>query len=65
MHNVSLTFISENNQTNQTYLLVICVYILLCVKCTREDTLTHILGASFIDDAMRYNMLMTLGTSTP
>ena len=28
--------------------------------CTSEDTLAHYLGALFIDDAMKHNMLITL-----
>ena len=28
--------------------------------CTREDTLTHYLGALFIDDVMRYNTLIKI-----
>ena len=29
--------------------------------CTREDTLTHNLGVLYIDDAMSYNSLTTVG----
>ena len=37
---MSLILISEYNQTYQTYRLVICVYILLCVN--REDLLVNL-----------------------
>ena len=30
--------------------------------CTREDKLAHYLGAPFIDDVMRYNILITIST---
>ena len=33
--NIPFKLISEYNQTNQTYRLVICVYILLCVNCVK------------------------------
>ena len=37
--NISYKLISEYNQTNQTYRLVICVYNLLCVKGNTKDLL--------------------------
>ena len=30
--------------------------------CTHEDKLAHYLGNRFIDDVMRYNMLITIST---
>ena len=34
--NIPFKLISEYNQTNQTYRLVICVYILLCVSGRKD-----------------------------
>ena len=36
--------------------VIICRYS-LAQMCTREDTLTHILGALYFDDIMSYNLL--------
>ena len=40
---MSLIVISEYNQTNQTYGLVICVYNLLCVNCIVIQKLIEII----------------------
>ena len=54
------TFHAYSDKLAHVQVVINCQYS-VAQMCTREDTLTHNLGALYIADVMSYNMLTTEG----